>query len=73
MVLTNLVPLLVMIGLMFSPLAALMAFVITYEEYTHHYPDKRKPLRLAAQAAAVTFVVFLALSAFIGFVAAHFF
>ncbi len=70
---TNLLPLLVVIGLLFSPLAALIAFAITYEEYTHHYSDSRKPLRLAAQAATVTFVVFLVLAAFVGFVAVRFF
>jgi hypothetical protein len=50
------------IGLMLSPLAAAMAFLITYEEYSHHYADKKKPLRFALEAAGYTFVVFGILS-----------
>ncbi len=69
LMMTNVFPLLFVIGLMFSPLAAVMAFVITYEEYAHHYAGGRKPLRLAAQAAAITFVVFVSLAVLAGFVA----
>jgi acyl-CoA reductase-like NAD-dependent aldehyde dehydrogenase len=56
------------IGLLFTPLAAGMAFLITYAEYTHHYPDKRRVVRLAAEAAVATFVFFAVLS----FVAGYF-
>jgi len=38
-----------------------MAFLITYEEYVHHYPDKRKALKTALKAAGFTLVFFLAL------------
>jgi hypothetical protein len=46
----------------------LLAFVITYDEYSRHYTDRRRPLRLALEAAAFAFFVFLALSVAIGFV-----
>ena len=36
-----------------------MAFLITYEEYKHHYPDKRQICKAALKTAAFTFVFFL--------------
>ena len=50
------------IGLMFSALAAVAAFLITYEEWSHHYPSKREPLRYAIEAAIVAFLVFVTLT-----------
>ena len=44
-----------------------MAFVISYEEYSHHYTDKRKPFWLSMQAALFAFIFFLALTIIIGF------
>jgi purine-cytosine permease-like protein len=49
------------IAAILSLLAAIAAFTITYEEYVHHYPDKRKVLRTALEAAVFTLVFFLAL------------
>jgi len=40
----------------FSVLGSIMAFLITYEEYTHHYADKRRPFRHAMQTAIFTFI-----------------
>ncbi len=39
------------ISLVFSPFAAIMAYLITYGEYIHHYPDKKKPVKLAPRIA----------------------
>jgi len=50
------------IGFVLSGLAALAAFLITYEEWSHHYPTKNEPLRHAIWAAIVTFVVFAILT-----------
>jgi polyferredoxin len=50
------------IGFMLSVLAALAAFLITYEEWSHHYARKREPLRYAFEAAVVAFLVFAALT-----------
>ncbi len=42
-------PLLILV-LIFAPVAGLMAFLITYEEYSHHLPDKRAVLRVSLEA-----------------------
>ncbi len=55
-----------LVGLIFSPLAAVMAFLITYEEYRHHFPDRAPALWHATQMALVTLVAFLALSVIAG-------
>lgn len=56
------------IALIFSPLASAMAFIITYGEYLHHYPDKKKSVKLATEAALATLAFFIVLSFVIGFV-----
>lgn len=43
-------------------LAALCAFVITYGEYLKHFPDKKKPLRIAAKMAPTAFMFFMLLT-----------
>jgi len=55
------------IGAIFSLVGALMAYVIAYEEYSHHYADKKKPFHHAMQTAIFTFCVFLVLSIIVGF------
>jgi len=50
------------IGMVFSPIAAIMAFIITYEEYRRHYNEKQKPFRIALNSAIVTFIVFMLIS-----------
>jgi cation transporter-like permease len=57
-----------LIGLVISPIAGLMAFLITYHEYLRHYPSKEKPLRIALEAALLTFAFFVIASIVIGFV-----
>ena len=52
----------IIIGLGFSALAALAAFLITYEEWSHHYPGKREPFKFAMEAAIVAFLVFAVLT-----------
>jgi len=47
-----------LIGLLFAPLAGLMAFLVTYGEYSHHYADRKEPLKFAIAAAVFTFLVF---------------
>lgn len=49
------------IAAVLSILAAIMAFLITYGEYAHHYPDKRKVLKTALEAAIFTLLFFLVL------------
>ena len=49
------------IAVILSLLGAAMAFLITYEEYVHHYPSKREVWKKALEAAGFTFVFFLVL------------
>jgi len=60
------VRLFVVIGLCFSPLAALAAFLITYREYAHHYSSKGPPLKHGLQAALLAFVVFMVVAVAVG-------
>ena len=41
--------------------AAIIAFLITYGEYAHHYPDKQKVLKTALEAGIFTLIFFLVL------------
>ena len=52
--------------MLFCSAAALAAFLITYNEYSHR--DKRLAMRIALEIAAVTFVAFAAIAVAIGFV-----
>jgi hypothetical protein len=56
------------IGLVFSPIAAIMAFLIAYEEYSRHYADKKTPAKLSLEAGAVAFAVFILISLLVGLV-----
>jgi hypothetical protein len=47
------------IGVLFGSLAAACAFVIAYAEYERHFPGRARPLRMALQAALVTFAFFV--------------
>ena len=55
------------LGFSFSSIASLAAFLISYEEYSRHYKDKRKALRLSLKTAVFAFMVFLTLAIIIGF------
>ena len=50
------------IGAIFSLLASIMAFLISYNEYQHHYPSSKLPLRMSLSTAVFTFIFFLLLS-----------
>ena len=54
------------IGLVFSPIAAAAAFLIIYGEYSHHYPDRKMPLKLATEAAIMAFIIFTVISLLVG-------
>jgi H+/Cl- antiporter ClcA len=55
------------IGIIFGLLAALMAYLITYNEWTHHYPTKKEPRKIALETAILTFVFFFSLSLISGY------
>jgi ABC-type nickel/cobalt efflux system permease component RcnA len=50
------------IGLIFSTLAAIAAFLITYNERTHHFTSRRESLRYGIKAAIAAFLVFMAMT-----------
>jgi ABC-type antimicrobial peptide transport system permease subunit len=58
----------VLIGLIFSPLAAFLAFLLTYNEYSHHYSDNKMPMKHSIEAGVFTFIVFMIISVLIGWV-----
>jgi len=43
---------------MFGFVAALMAYLITHEEYTHHFHDRGRVVRTSLKVAAVAFLFF---------------
>jgi len=45
----------------FALIAAAMAYLITYNEWTHHYSTKKEPRKIALEAAVFTFIVFIAI------------
>ena len=54
------------IGVLFSPFAALVAFLIFYDEYSHHYSGRKEPLKIAFEAAVFTFMVWIILAVIVG-------
>jgi hypothetical protein len=52
--------------IIFSPFAALIAYIITNDEYQHHF-DAKSARRRALQMALFTFVVFVAVGLISGF------
>lgn len=51
----------------FSPFAAIIAYIITYDEYIHHL-DKKSAIRQSIQAAVFTFIVFVVVGILSGYV-----
>jgi hypothetical protein len=64
---TQLFNLFLALGGIFSALAALMAYLITYNEYIHHYQSKEQPRKIALQTALLAFIFFFALTMGVGF------
>jgi phosphotransferase system glucose/maltose/N-acetylglucosamine-specific IIC component len=48
----------ILLLIIFAPLAGIITFVITYIEYSHHFPDTRRPFQEAREVAIVTVIVF---------------
>ncbi|OGD15483.1 MAG: hypothetical protein A2W20_06575 [Candidatus Aminicenantes bacterium RBG_16_66_30] len=49
----------ILLALIFSPLAAAVAFVITYAEYAKHLVDRKKILKKALGMALMAFAFFM--------------
>ena len=50
-----------LLWLMFSPIAGFMAYLITYEEYRRHFPDRGRAVRESLRTGIATFLIFVAL------------
>lgn len=57
-----------MIGAIFGPIAGVMAYLITYEEYSHHFLDRRETIGRSLSTALVTAAFFVILFAIVGYV-----
>jgi len=51
----------------FSPFAAIIAYIITYDEYQHHL-DKKSAIKQALQAAFFTLIIFILVRLLSGYV-----
>jgi hypothetical protein len=56
------------IGLVFGLVAALMAFLITYGEYSRHFMAKSRALKISLETAFVMLAVFIIIAIITGFV-----
>ena len=54
--------LVLVVGPVFGVLGAAAAYVITYEEYSHHSLGRRRTMLLSLRTAVVTFLALLLLS-----------
>ncbi|MHB1646794.1 MAG: hypothetical protein EVG15_08850 [Candidatus Acididesulfobacter diazotrophicus] len=59
--------LIIIVGGIFAFIASIMAYLITYDEYIHHYQSAKKPIKYALQAAIFTFVLFCILTVGAGY------
>jgi uncharacterized membrane protein SpoIIM required for sporulation len=49
------------LGVLFALIAAFMAFLISYSEYSRHFDDKRRARREALRTGVAAFIFFCAL------------
>jgi len=54
------------IGIPFSIIAGIFVFLLSYREYSRHFPDKGKPLKMSFESAFFAFSFFIILSIIIG-------
>lgn len=52
------VEIILVIGLAYSALASVMAFLITFNEYSHHFVEKRQAVKHGLEVALTAFVFF---------------
>ena len=64
---SEILKIIVVVGMACSSMADLMAYVITFNEYSHHFAERRDAVKQSLEAAGVTFLFFVALTAAIGF------
>jgi len=52
----------------FTLIGSVMAYLITYNEYMHHYPTKKEPRKVALEAAVFAFIFLSVISIFVIYV-----
>ena len=57
----NLSALVIAVTITFSPFAAFIAYIVSLDEYQHHFESKKKARNQALQTALFTLVVFVVL------------
>jgi hypothetical protein len=55
----------------FPIIAAIMAYIIVYSEWVHHYPSKKEPRKMALETAILTFIIFTAIMIFATYIFIH--
>jgi hypothetical protein len=50
------------IGIIFSFLGAVIAFIISYQGYSHHFLPKQEVFRLSMRSGSFAFIIFLIIS-----------
>jgi len=58
---------LIIIGLVLGTLAALIAFLVTYGEYSRHFMTKGKALKISLETALFIFILFAVIAVVTGF------
>mgnify|MGYP001557264892 CR=1 FL=1 len=56
------------IGVVFGFFGGLVAFLITLNEWTHHYQTLREPVKMALRTGFFAFMLFFLLSIALGFI-----
>jgi len=59
------------IFLPFSLIVAVMAYLVSYNEWMHHYPTKEKPRKMALEMALFTLIVFIVIIFFTIYILIH--
>lgn len=55
------------IGLVFGSVGALMAFLITYGEYSRHFMAKKRALKISLETAFVMLGIFITIALIVAF------
>jgi hypothetical protein len=61
----------VVISAAFALIAGLMAYLIAYEEFAHHFPDTKQPRQMAFESAVFAFTFFFGLGLILALVLPH--
>jgi len=58
----------IIIGVPFSIIAGFISGLIVYEEFLHHFTDKRRALRPAVETGVFVFILFISLAILIAII-----